>query len=94
MDRRVRDSIVRSQMPAQKHSKAIQASQNRNHLLTSTPFELSLMGWDEKTRKKNSSADFAYMTAIWSPEADASSLRMILDYNNWVFLFDDRVFRS
>ncbi|KAK7702856.1 hypothetical protein SLS64_009467 [Diaporthe eres] len=29
------------------------------------------------------------MTAIWSPEADAESLRMILDYNNWVFLFDD-----
>lgn len=52
------------------------------------------MGWDEKTRKKNSSTDFAYMTAIWSPEADAESLRMILDYNNWVFLFDDRMLRS
>lgn len=93
MDRRV-CNIVRSQMPRQKHNKTIQASQKRNHLLTSTPFERSLMGWDEKTRKKNSSADFAYMVAIWSPEADAESLRMILDYNNWLFLFDDGVFRS
>lgn len=93
MDRRV-CNIVRSQMPPQKHNKTSQASQKRNYSLTSTPFKLSLMGWDEKTRKKNSSADFAYMTAIWSPEADAESLRMILDYNNWIFLFDDRMFRS
>lgn len=92
MDRRV-CNLVRFQMPPRKHNKPRQASQKRNYSLTSTPFKLSLMGWDEKTCKKNSSADFAYMTAIWSPEADAESLRMILDYNNWVFLFDDRMFR-
>lgn len=52
------------------------------------------MEWDEKRRKKNSTTDFAYMTALWIPKADAESLRMILDWNHWIFLFDDRVFPS
>lgn len=51
------------------------------------------MGWDEKTRKKNSVADLAYIVGMWSPNADPESLRMLLDWNNWIFLFDDRVSR-
>lgn len=52
------------------------------------------MGWDENTRKKNSEVDFAYMAAIWTPNADAESLRMILDWNHWIFLLDDRAYSS
>ena len=60
-------------------------------LLTRGFLEPSLMEWDEKNRKKNSAADFAYVVALWSPNADAPSLRMYLDCMNWVFLFDDRM---
>lgn len=49
------------------------------------------MGWDKKTRKKNSMVDFAYLVGIWSPNAGPESLRMMLDWDNWIFLFDDRL---
>ncbi|KAI3393167.1 hypothetical protein diail_4655 [Diaporthe ilicicola] len=48
-----------------------------------------LLEMDEKAAKKNSKVDFAYMTAIWSPTSNAEALRTILDWNHWIFFYDD-----
>ncbi|KAI0169616.1 Presilphiperfolan-8-beta-ol synthase [Hypoxylon sp. FL1284] len=49
-----------------------------------------LMNWDEKTSAKNTRVDLCYLASIWAPEADEDALRMMLDWNHWVFLFDDQ----
>ncbi|KAJ0280091.1 hypothetical protein CBS470a_008908 [Colletotrichum nupharicola] len=41
--------------------------------------------------KKHSRANFAFMNAMWIPYADEESFRVMLDWNNWVFAFDDRM---
>ncbi|KAL0940513.1 terpene synthase metal binding domain protein [Colletotrichum truncatum] len=40
--------------------------------------------------KKHSKANFAFMNAIWVPYADEEAFRMMLDWHNWVFAFDDQ----
>ncbi|KAF3809982.1 Presilphiperfolan-8-beta-ol synthase [Colletotrichum gloeosporioides] len=40
--------------------------------------------------KKHSRANFAFMNAMWIPYADEESFRVMLDWNNWVFAFDDQ----
>lgn len=45
---------------------------------------------DERWAAKNTKADFAYLVALWAPYCDEEALRMMTDYNNWAFLFDDR----
>ncbi|KAI4596748.1 hypothetical protein KJ359_005090 [Pestalotiopsis sp. 9143b] len=42
---------------------------------------------DEATR--NARADMAYLSATWVPRADAAGLRLMTDWNHWVFAFDD-----
>ncbi|KAI1163815.1 Presilphiperfolan-8-beta-ol synthase [Nemania serpens] len=45
---------------------------------------------DENMAKRNSKADFAYMNAIWAPNADEEAYRMMVDWHHWVFAFDDQ----
>ncbi|OTA98480.1 hypothetical protein M426DRAFT_69724 [Hypoxylon sp. CI-4A] len=45
---------------------------------------------DEKARAKNTRVDLCYLVSIWAPDADEEALRMMLDWNHWVFLFDDQ----
>ncbi|MCJ1268539.1 hypothetical protein MMC22_008427 [Lobaria immixta] len=45
---------------------------------------------DEKWAAKNTKADFAHLVALWAPYCDEEALRMMTDYNNWAFLFDDQ----
>ncbi|KAI1124634.1 Presilphiperfolan-8-beta-ol synthase [Nemania abortiva] len=45
---------------------------------------------DEKMAERNQKADFAYMNAIWAPQADEEAYRMMVDWHHWVFAFDDQ----
>ncbi|KAI1479684.1 terpenoid synthase [Daldinia eschscholtzii] len=49
-----------------------------------------IMKMDEKASDKNSKVDFCYMICIWAPNTDEEALRIMLDWNNWIFLFDDQ----
>ncbi|KAJ6002360.1 Presilphiperfolan-8-beta-ol synthase [Penicillium sp. IBT 35674x] len=45
---------------------------------------------DEKWASRNSRVDLAYLASIWAPTCDEEALRMMVDWNHWVFLFDDQ----
>ncbi|KAJ8118391.1 hypothetical protein ONZ43_g3998 [Nemania bipapillata] len=45
---------------------------------------------DEYMAKRNAKVDFAYMSALWAPHADKEGYRMVVDWNHWVFAFDDQ----
>ncbi|KAJ8132310.1 hypothetical protein O1611_g1315 [Lasiodiplodia mahajangana] len=45
---------------------------------------------DEHTAKRNERVDFAYMSALWAPYADEDAYRMVIDWNHWIFAFDDQ----
>ncbi|OAL01858.1 Presilphiperfolan-8-beta-ol synthase [Phaeosphaeriaceae sp. SRC1lsM3a] len=47
------------------------------------------MGFDKITAVKNAQVDLCYLASIWSCTAAEDRLVMMLDWNNWVFLFDD-----
>ncbi|KAI2771552.1 terpenoid synthase [Daldinia loculata] len=49
-----------------------------------------IMKMDEKTSAKNKRADLCYLCSLWAPDADAESLRVMLDWCHWVFVFDDQ----
>ncbi|KAF1964544.1 Presilphiperfolan-8-beta-ol synthase [Bimuria novae-zelandiae CBS 107.79] len=49
----------------------------------------SHMGFDKKTATKNAQADLCYLASIWSSTASEERLVMMLDWNHWVFIFDD-----
>ncbi|KAK4032622.1 isoprenoid synthase domain-containing protein [Parachaetomium inaequale] len=49
-----------------------------------------VMGKDKKWAERNTRVDLCYLASIWAPEADEEALRMMLDWNHWVFLFDDQ----
>ena len=44
---------------------------------------------DQKARKKISAIDFSWFCAILAPKADHDRFRLICDWGNWVFPFDD-----
>jgi hypothetical protein len=44
---------------------------------------------DYKAQKKISAIDFSYFCAILAPKADHDRFRLICDWGNWVFPFDD-----
>ncbi|RYP24797.1 hypothetical protein DL765_000343 [Monosporascus sp. GIB2] len=44
----------------------------------------------EKWAARNSKVDLAYLASIWAPTCDEEALRMMVDWNHWVFLFDDQ----
>lgn len=45
---------------------------------------------DSETAHKWNKLDIAYMSAISAPYADLETLRLMNDWNGWVFAFDDR----
>jgi hypothetical protein len=45
---------------------------------------------NEKTASIWSRLDIAYMSAICAPNADLETLKLMNDWNGWVFAFDDR----
>ncbi|KAI0516858.1 Presilphiperfolan-8-beta-ol synthase [Xylaria bambusicola] len=49
-----------------------------------------IMRWDEETRTKYVQVDFCYISSIWVTTCDDEALRLTLDWQYWVFLFDDQ----
>lgn len=45
---------------------------------------------NDKTATIWSRLDIAYMSAICAPHADLETLKLMNDWNGWVFAFDDR----
>lgn len=45
---------------------------------------------DSETARKWDKLDIAYMSAICAPYANLETLRLMNDWNGWVFTFDDR----
>lgn len=50
----------------------------------------SALRMDDKTASIWSKLDIAYMSAICAPNADVETLKLMNDWNGWVFAFDDR----
>jgi len=49
-----------------------------------------IMKGDEKWAARNTKVDLCFLASIWAPQCDDVALRMMLDWNHWVFLFDDQ----
>ena len=47
---------------------------------------------DDKLARKWAKLDIAYMSAICAPRASLEVLKLMNDWNGWVFAFDDRKF--
>lgn len=47
---------------------------------------------DDVMAHKWKKLDIAYMSAICAPRADLETLKLMNDWNGWVFAFDDRMF--
>lgn len=47
---------------------------------------------NEKQIQQLKKADFNLLVSFWVPDADEGTLRVLLDWNNWFFFFDDRKF--
>ncbi|RHZ53952.1 hypothetical protein CDV55_104405 [Aspergillus turcosus] len=45
---------------------------------------------DDKWASRNSRVDLCFLASIWAPYCDEEALRMMVDWNHWVFLFDDQ----
>ncbi|KAK0726089.1 isoprenoid synthase domain-containing protein [Lasiosphaeris hirsuta] len=50
----------------------------------------TLMKKDEAWSAKNASVELGFLCSTWAPTASADALRVLFDYNHWVFLFDDQ----
>ena len=48
------------------------------------------MRMDDETARIWDRLDIAYMSAICAPRADVETLKLMNDWNGWVFAFDDR----
>ncbi|KAK1712991.1 Presilphiperfolan-8-beta-ol synthase [Colletotrichum acutatum] len=49
-----------------------------------------ILGLSEAQARRNIQANFAFMNAMWVPYADEEAYRTMIDWNNWVFAFDDQ----
>ncbi|KAI1386076.1 isoprenoid synthase domain-containing protein [Hypoxylon trugodes] len=49
-----------------------------------------VMKMDEKTSARNVGMDFCYLMSIRAPDADEEALKMITNWVQWVFYFDDQ----
>ncbi|KAK8052035.1 Presilphiperfolan-8-beta-ol synthase [Apiospora rasikravindrae] len=49
-----------------------------------------IMGMSDQMSARNAKVDLCYLASIWAPNANEEDLRMMLDWNHWVFLFDDQ----
>ncbi|PKX94108.1 terpene synthase family protein [Aspergillus novofumigatus IBT 16806] len=45
---------------------------------------------DQQRASRNSRVDLCFLASIWAPYCDDEALRMMVDWNHWVFLFDDQ----
>ncbi|KAI5921858.1 Presilphiperfolan-8-beta-ol synthase [Camillea tinctor] len=45
---------------------------------------------DRKWAAINQKPNFGYMASIWAPTCDEEALEMMVDWNWWVFMFDDQ----
>ncbi|KAM7200837.1 Presilphiperfolan-8-beta-ol synthase [Naviculisporaceae sp. PSN 640] len=48
------------------------------------------MNQDSTWAARNAKVDLAYLASAWAPDADEDLMRTIMDWNHWVFLFDDQ----
>lgn len=46
---------------------------------------------DDESAARNSRMDLCYLASVSAPDADEEALRVVVDWNKWVFLFDDRM---
>ncbi|KAF3067021.1 Presilphiperfolan-8-beta-ol synthase [Daldinia childiae] len=53
-------------------------------------FIARIMNMDKKTNAKNRKVDFGYIGAIWVPDADKDSLKVLFNWCYWLFFFDDQ----
>jgi len=49
-----------------------------------------MMMKDERWAAKNAKVDLAFLAAAWCHTCDEATLNLSMDWNHWVFLFDDR----
>ncbi|KAK1705415.1 isoprenoid synthase domain-containing protein [Colletotrichum lupini] len=49
-----------------------------------------ILSLSEAQARRNVQANFAFMNAMWVPYADEDAYRTMIDWNNWVFAFDDQ----
>ncbi|KAG9254334.1 Presilphiperfolan-8-beta-ol synthase [Emericellopsis atlantica] len=49
-----------------------------------------VMKFDKTTAAKNAKVDLCFLASIWSADASEDRLVTMLDWNHWVFLFDDQ----
>ncbi|KAL5370952.1 Cell wall endo-beta-1,3-glucanase [Paraphaeosphaeria sporulosa] len=47
------------------------------------------MGFDKTAATRNAQTDLCYLASMWSPTAPEDRLDMMVDWNHWVFFFDD-----
>ncbi|KAI3558552.1 hypothetical protein CABS03_08490 [Colletotrichum abscissum] len=50
----------------------------------------TILSLSEAQARRNVQANFAFMNAMWVPYADEEAFRTMIDWNNWVFAFDDQ----
>ncbi|KAF6804145.1 hypothetical protein CSOJ01_10409 [Colletotrichum sojae] len=50
----------------------------------------SVMNFDKAMAAKNAKADFCYLACMWSPEASEDQMATMMEWNYWVFFFDDQ----
>ncbi|KAF4773240.1 hypothetical protein HER10_EVM0007807 [Colletotrichum scovillei] len=50
----------------------------------------TILSLSEAQARRNVQANFAFMNAMWVPYADEEAYRTMIDWNNWVFAFDDQ----
>ncbi|KAK1522828.1 hypothetical protein CPAR01_14371 [Colletotrichum paranaense] len=50
----------------------------------------TILSLSEAQARRNVQANFAFMNAMWVPYADEDAYRTMIDWNNWVFAFDDQ----
>ncbi|KAF7956989.1 hypothetical protein EAE96_004311 [Botrytis aclada] len=49
-----------------------------------------VMNFNKAVAARNSKVDLCFLASIWAPDAPEDRLVMMLDWNHWVFLFDDQ----
>ncbi|TGO18467.1 hypothetical protein BPAE_0381g00040 [Botrytis paeoniae] len=49
-----------------------------------------VMNFNKAMAARNSKVDLCFLASIWAPDASEDRLVMMLDWNHWVFLFDDQ----
>jgi len=48
------------------------------------------MNQDAQWAARNAKVDLAYLASVWAPDTDEEALCIMMDWNHWVFIFDDQ----